>query len=132
MLEPIRPARLVGVLASLVPAGQAQAVVAAFAFEGVEAVRLPRARMGQPRWAAGEVPGMGPFPAASGPNRTCTFRCIRLSSDYSACLAASMLPWTSAWQEVQTTSVFRYILCMTWAHSGLGLGSALISARLRT
>ena len=58
------------------------------------------------------------FRAASGPNRTGTFRCIRLSSDVYVQGAAGFLLWMAWWQGAQTMSVLRLIFAIRAAHAG--------------
>ena len=56
--------------------------------------------------------GTGPFPATSGPNRTGTFRCIRLSSNVYVQAAAGFPSWMAWWQGAQTMSVLRRIFAI--------------------
>ena len=77
--------------------------------------------------------GSGPFPAAPGPNRTGTFRCIRLSSDFHVQFAAGFPWWMAWWQRAQTMSVLRRILAIWAAQAGCSRPGWLArSASLRT
>ena len=57
------------------------------------------------------------FRAAPGPNRTGTFRCIRLSSNVYVQAAAGFPPWMTWWQGAQTMSVLRRIFAIRAAHA---------------
>ena len=76
--------------------------------------------------------GAGPFPATPGPNRTGTFRCIRLSSNVYVQAAAGFPPWMTWWQGAQTMSVLRLIFAIRAARAGGCCPGEVRSASLRT